>query len=603
MLKYMRMGNKRIKVVWWILIAITVVTFVFIFGTPLDSRRAHGVAGAVASVNGVSITRGEYDNFLNDTRAQYRRQYGADPSEEDQRLVEAQAWRGVVTQVVLGERARQLGLGAHDAEVVTLLRTSPPTQLAMAPDFQTNGQFDPNKYKAALGSPNVNWAPFEQMVRDQLPARKLQEHLAASLKLSQPELTGMYRDLTESASATVVMIAPQMSGTAPQVTDADIDQVYEQYKSRLATGDRAQVEVLQVPRQYSPEELRVAREQAQALADRARSGEDFAVMARDYSEGAGSTQGGVINRTFQASEFGPVAPQMAASRKGQVIDPQEQAGRFIVFKVLERVVTPGSPDSGIKVAQIVIKARMSDEAARDQIAKLDKVRSRAGQMGLGKAATEAGLTTTKSPFFDVGNPPQQLFDAPEAFDFSVSHKKGDVSPVFMGSDNFVVVQVADRRAAGPASKDEVRDQLRQLAELRKRTQLAKPIADQIAAALAQGKSLEVAALAAGQVPAKIASMTRMQPDSRLSASPEAVGVMFGAPAGKVAGPIETPTGWLFVRRDGLVAADTTQFDQQKKGQLSQQILSQRQQDFFSAWLALVRSQAKVEDLRQTPLSQ
>jgi peptidyl-prolyl cis-trans isomerase D len=603
MLKYMRMGNKRIKAIWWILTVITVVTFVFLFGTAFDPRYTRKASGAVAVVDGTPVTRPEYETVLADTRAQFRRQYGTDPSEEDQRLVEAQAWRSAVTQTLLDQQARKLGLGAHDAEVVTQLKLSPPPVLAMSPEFQTDGKFDPNKYKQALMSPSANWAPFEEIARKQLPAQKLQERLAASLKLSQPELLAMYQGLTETVAGTVVSIPPQGTGPAPQVTDADLDRIYEKYKNRMATNERAQVEVLQSPRQYSKEELRVAREQAQAIADRARKGEDFAMLAKDYSEGSGAQSGGVVDRVFQPNDFGPLAAQMAASTKDEVLDPIEQAGRFIVFKVLDRPAAAGSPIAGIKVAQVVIKARMSDDSVREQMAKLDKVRARAVQVGLGKAATEAGLTTTKSPWFDLATPPQQMFDAPEAFDFAITHKKGDVSPVLAGSQSFVVVQMADRQAAGISSKDEVKAELTQLAELDKRVMAAKPVADKVAAELAAGHTLEQAAAAAGIVPLKITAMSRMQPDPRLNATPEVVGTLFGAPQGKVIGPIQTPTGWFFVRRDGLVAADTTLFDQQKKGQLSQQILSQRQQDFFTSWLASVRSQAKVEDLRQTATSQ
>ncbi len=599
MLKYMRMGNKRIKAIWWILTIITVVTFVFLFGTAFDPRYTRKVSGAVAAVDGTPVSRQEYETVLNDTRAQFRRQYGADPSEEDQRLVEAQAWRTAVTQTLLGRQAQALGLGAHDAEVVTQLRISPPPTLTSASDLQTNGQFDPNKYRQMLANPNMNWSPFEKMVREQLPAQKLQERLAASLKLSQPELLDLYRDLTQSVTATAITIPPSADTTAPQITDADLDRIYEKYKNRMNQNERAQVELLQVPLQYSPEELRIAREQAKAIADRARKGEDFAALARDYSEGSGAQSGGVVNRVFAPGDFGPYAAQMAASQKDQILDPIEQSGRFIVFKVLDRPAAAGNPVPGIKVAQIVVKARMSDDSMREQIAKLDKVRARAAQVGLSKAATEAGLSTSKSPWFDIANPPQQMFDAPQAFDFAISHKKGDVSPVLIGSQSFSVVQVADRQAAGVSSKDEVKNELRQLAELEKRVQAAKPTADKVAAALAQGQTLEQAAATAGLVPIKITGMSRFQPDPRLNGAPEVIGALFGAPEGKVVGPIQTPTGWFFVRCDTRTAADTTGFDQQKKGQLSQQILSQRQQEFFTAWLASMRATAKVEDLRPT----
>ena len=54
-----------------------------------------------------------------------------------------------------------------------------------------------------------------------------------------------------------------------------------------------------------------------------------------------------------------------------------------------------------------------------------------------------------------------------------------------------------------------------------------------------------------------------------------------------------------MRRDGLAVADTSRFDLQHKAQLSQQVLNQRQQDFFTAWLASLRAGAKIEDLRQS----
>jgi uncharacterized membrane protein len=48
MLKYMRMGNKRIKVVWWIIIVLTVFTFVGLFVTAFDPRYAQKATHAVA---------------------------------------------------------------------------------------------------------------------------------------------------------------------------------------------------------------------------------------------------------------------------------------------------------------------------------------------------------------------------------------------------------------------------------------------------------------------------------------------------------------------------------------------------------------------------
>jgi len=599
MLKFLRMGNKRIKVVWWILIVLTVGTFLGLFVTAFDPRYAQKSVHAVATVNGSPITLAEYTNAYNDQKAAFTRQTGNEPAEQEQRMLEAQAWRTALIQHLVTQTAQHAGLKAYDPEIVLQLRTNPPAALASMPEFQTNGQFDMQKYNQFIQNPNMDWSPFEEPVRAMLPGRKLEERLAASLKLSQPELAAYFHDRFDRVSVTAVQVPPVTTGNVPAPTDAEIDSVYHEYGSRLSAGDRIQLEMLRVNRTYAPEDLRAAREQAQSIADRARKGEDFASLAKDYSEGPGAKQGGVVSRVFSPMDFGPqLAPKMATMKPGEVTDPIEESGRFVVIKLLE-LAPPQQPGAGpgMKVAQIVIQARQSEDARQKMTEKLDKVRARARTIGLAKAATEAGMTTTKTQYFDPNSGSQELVDMPEAVDWAASAKVGAVSRVFTSQDAFAVVSVADKRAAGAATKAEVMDQLRQLAEYRKRTLLAKPAADRIAAMVAQGRTLEDAAREAGAMVIQVDSMTRVQPDQRLMAVPEVAGRAFGAPIGRVEGPIQTPGGWFFVRTNSRVVADTSRFTPELKNQLRSELMQRRQQDFFSTWLSETRAKAKVEDLR------
>jgi peptidyl-prolyl cis-trans isomerase D len=598
MLKLLRMGNKRIKVVWWIIIVLTVFTFVGLFVTAFDPRYAQKATHAVASVDGEPVTQTEYMSALNDQRLQFQRSTGAEPAEQENRMLEAQAWRAAVIQHMVASVAANAGLKAYDPEIVHMLRTSPPASLVGAPEFQTDGKFDEKKYMSAIGDPRINWAPFEDVIRHQLPGRKLEERLAASLKLSQHELFSTFHDRYDLISATAIHVAPMTTGTVPPVTDADIDTVYQRFRNRMSGAARVQLEVLRSAKKYSPEDMRAARAQAQSLADRARKGEDFAALARDYSEGPGARQGGEINRQFQPADFGPeLAPKMAVANKGDVLDPFEESGRFIVVKVLDKTQTPGAPAPIMKVAQIQIQARMSDEARKAQFDKMDKIRTRAKTIGFGKAATEGGLATTKTNYFDYSSGPPEVQDIPEAADWAVGSKVGAVSRVYENPDAFVIVSVSDKHDAGPGTKTEMMDGLRQLAELRKRVLMTKSTADKIATMLAQGQTLEQAAAATGATLFKVDSMSRVRTDPRLQAVPEVAGAAFGVPIGKTTGPIETPAGWFFIRADAKMPADTSRFVPQMRGQLTQEILQRRQQDFFTNWLAESRQKAKIEDLR------
>ncbi len=606
MLRYLRVGSKHTKAIWWLLTVVTVVTFlggfVFLFGMGAGSGEVGGRPGVLGVVDGAPITGQEFQTALATQRDAFRRQYGSEPSDMDEKNVEMQAWRSLVTQKMLARAARQAGIKSHDREVVLTLETSPPPELATQPEFQTDGKFDPEKYRAALRNPNLSWAPFEELTRRQLPVRKLEERMMSSLKLSEPELAQAYHERFDRASATVVAISPDLTAKLPPPQPADLDRVYQEYKGRFNAGPRVDLEILVVQKKYSDEDVRVARQTAQILVDRIRKGEDFAQLAKDNSEGPAADRGGVIDRTLQLADLGPdLGPKVGALQPGQVTDALPGPGRFVILKLLERVPQPGQPTPGLRLAQIIVRIHPTEDELRAQGDELQKLRSRARTLkSLGKAAAEKGLATARTGYFDPNSPPQGLATVPEAADWAYGAKQGEVSPVFEGTDEYAIAQVAARHESGPVSRDMLGETLRQIAEMEARVDRAKPVADRLAGALAQGRPLEEAARELGLTAFTVKDMTRAQPDPRLSAAPELVGSLFGTTPGHTVGPIREPAGWYFARLDARTLAPMDSTFEKTKGALASEILATRQRTFFSSWLEDLRMKAKVQDMRLSP---
>jgi peptidyl-prolyl cis-trans isomerase D len=605
MLRFLRGANRRTKTIWWVLIIVTVVTFLggfvvlFGLGAGLDSFRGRG-AGTVAMVNGEPISRTDFQNAVNEQRENYRARYGQDPAERDLKSLEVQAYRALIMQRVLTAKAKALGLDAHDREVVLTLQTSPPRALLSAPAFLTDGKFDPEKYRAAMRDPSNNWAPFEEMVREQLPMRKLQERLMSSIKLAEPELRESYRYRFEKVNATVVMIPPATEGGPPNVTDADLQRVYDKYKDRFTSGPQSQLEVLVVAKQFGEAEVRGARELVQSVITRARRGESFAALARDFSEGPGADQGGVVDRIFAPEEFGAeLAPKVAAMDTGQVTDPVQDGGRFLFFKILEKPMNPATHQPGIKIAQIVISVKPNDDALRSQYQELQKLRALAEHQGLGRAAASMGVATARTDFYDVTQTPPQLIGVPEAADWGIGAKEKQVSPVFVGTDEFAIVQVLAQKPGGPLPKASVVDRLRQIAQVDVALDRSKPKADAVARALGAGQSLEQAAAAAGLSPLEVDGITRVQPDNRVAGSPELIGALFAARPGQVVGPFRGFNGFYVGRLLARSEPDSAGYEQMK-GQVSSELMQSRQRAFFDQYMADLRAAAKVKDLRGEP---
>ena len=599
MLKHLRGTGKRTKFIWWVLIIVTVVTFlggfVFIFGSGLSNGR-NRAAGAVATVNGEPISRTDLQNAINEQRSAYVARYGDDPGDREMQTLSSQAFRTLVVQQLMEQKATQLGLKAHDREVLLQLQTSPPPEVMNATNFKTNGQFDINKYRQAMADPNNDWSAFEERVRQQLPVRKLQERLFTSVKITEPQVRQAYRDLYERVDASIAALTPDPTTPPPNVTDADLQRAYDQYKSRFWTGPQRQLEVLIAPKQFGDAEVKAASDLAKGLVDRLRRGENYIELSRQYSDASGADKGGVIDRVLQPQDFGAdLGPKVALMDTGQVTDPVRDGGRFLFFRINERAVDPQTGRPGVKVAEFVIRVKGDDAELRKQYERLDKLRGKAQRDGLGRAAVAEGLTTVKTPYFDLDNPAPQLQVIPEATDWAFSAKLNEVSPVLEGTDHFGLVQLSGTKEAGPMPKDQLGDALRQIAQVNVALDRLKGRADSLGAAIKSGESLEQAAAKFGLTVQKV-QINRLSQDPRLAGAPELVGALFATPPGQVVGPVRTMTAYLAARVDQKTEPNWAQFDSTRQ-QISQSMLETLQRRFLENYASYMRSTAKVKDMR------
>ncbi len=605
MLGYLRSGNKRTKMIWWVLTILTVLSFLigFSFLGGLGDRSSQArLAGNVGNVNGDKVTIPQWQAALEEARAAYRQRFGSDPQDRDIKSVEQQAWRTLVNEKLFAQQARDAKLDVTDGEVLNAMRTTPPSVLLASPAFQTDGRFDPNKYQQALANPQNNWSAFEGMLRGQLPVRKLQERLLASIKLSKPELTQAFHQRYDRVSATLLAVPAADSGSSAGTED-ELRKTYEAYKTRMATPARTQLELLMIAKQYSADEVKAAMDLGRSLYDRVNQGEDFGQLARDHSEGPNADRGGIIDRWLSPNELGTlIAGAVNTKPPGSVIEPVQEGGRVLLLKIMDPAKDTSSTKTAppfpgaVKLSQIVIKVRPAPEGLRKQFKEAQVIAVRAKSVGLSKAATEKGLSTMKTGFYDQNNAPPQLFNVPEAADWGLSAKRNDVSPVFEGQDEFVIATVAQQHPAGAPTREEVGDQLKMIADAEHRVDLAKPRADRVVAALQAGQSLEGAAKSAGLTATPV-QFSRAQPDPRLAGSPELLGMLLGAPPARVIGPVRGSQGWLFGRLDGIVVAADSLLNDQLRGQLTTEILQARQRRFFDGYVEKLRSKSQISDLR------
>ncbi len=325
----------------------------------------------VAQVDGIEIDYQEYQRALYAERDRVRGQFGSNASPEllsgevlGRRVVER-----MVNDVLLSRDAEDNGYRVSDQQLASFIRAERA--------FQTDDQFDQTRYERVLQISGYSPAQFEGVQRASAAVQQIYNGFAlSSLSIDQTVDDYMALSLQERLGQYAVIDSETLLSEI-EVDQAAVQAIYDSNPDAYREPARMQIEFLElkvddfaVDYEPSQEELeRIydsrtedflnmeqrsishilielsedaqdadsdAQSLAQKLADRARAGNDFAALAREYSKDSGSAQAGgslgFINRGVTVPEFEAVAFSLPV---GEISDPVRSQFGYHVIRVDE----------------------------------------------------------------------------------------------------------------------------------------------------------------------------------------------------------------------------------------------------------------------------
>src|SRR2546422_8725472 len=154
-----------------------------------------------------------------------------------------------------------------------MARSTPPTQILRQilqdPTFQTDGRFDITKWQRYLGSASEEFrAQIEQLYREYLPERKLQEYLTADVYVSDAKLWRIWRDQHESVTVAMLHIRPdQIPDSLAPVSDDEVERYYAPHKGDFKRPATAWLSFVAEPRVADAADTAAALAKARRLRD------------------------------------------------------------------------------------------------------------------------------------------------------------------------------------------------------------------------------------------------------------------------------------------------------------------------------------------------
>ncbi len=610
-------------------LALVVLTFV-LFYIPdfLTSTTGAAPSETVATVEGHQITVREFQRRYTAQLQAYRQAYGSQLSDQLLRQlgIEKQILQQLVDEEAMVAEARRQGISASDVEV--------RERILAIPAFQENGRFiGEARYRQMLqlNNPPLTSAEFEEQVRRAIVIEKLRNAATGWMSVGDDDVAQEYRRRNEKVKLDVVPITPDAFKSQITVSEPDIAAAFEKKKESYRVGEKrkikytlidvdkvreqvkvapADIEALykQNLAQYqTPEQVRAShillkiegdteaqvKAKAEEVLKRAKAGDDFAALAKEFSQDESNAgKGGDLDyfpRGAMVPEFETAA---FAMKPGEISDLVKTSFGYHIIKVVDHraavtrpiaEVTPELEDQ-LKWQKAQAEAEQQSKALEAQIkspADMDRI------------AKERGLTTVETGLFLRDEPIDGLGPSPEVSAQAFQLEPGSVSPALRVAKGWVFVTVTGKQDPYVPQLAEVHDKVREDLVRERAAEVAKSKAGEIAAALKSAPDFAAAAQKAGLEVKPTELITRGSPIPDLGSAPEVDAAAFSLPKGGVSDPISTPQGTAIIR---VVEKEEVTPEKITEGrdQLREELVNQRRDQFFSGYMQNAKKKLKIE---------
>jgi peptidyl-prolyl cis-trans isomerase D len=587
------------KYIWLFIVVAFVGGFLLVETSGLIGSSGITPTTPVAEVNGDPILYTEWQQRLQQTLNNQQR---ARPLSQDEvRQVEDETLDEMIMQVLLQQEFKRRHITVTDAELLEYARYAPPPFLYNAPDLQTDGRFDPQKYQRLLASPQARQGGLlvglESYYRTEIPKEKLYERIADGVYIPDADLWRTWRDEHDTAQVSYVAWRADASPDAAKaVTDAEARAYFEKHKKEYDMPGRAWMSIVNVPRVISAADTAAARARLVKLRAEIAAGAKFEDVAkRESQDSISGADGGSLGRGGKGrfvQEFEDAAYKLKAKEMSGVVSTpfglhlikvDEKKGdtlalRHILMRVTQSdsaaMATDQQADSLARIAVGAEDPAKFDSAAKKlnlKIMHVDATEGRAASMGL-------------TPVPSVS-----------AWAFSGA-KVGEISELFDDENGYWMARLDSIVQGGEPRFDRAESTVRSAVAREKSLDKAMPAAQQLATAAATA-GLETAAKAAGMTVTKSPNFTRGSFVPGLGQFTQAIGAAFGLSVGAVSAPIRVSDGIYVMRVDKRVNSDRATFDKQIDA-LQAQRLQQLRQQKVQLFHADLRKSAKIEDYRK-----
>ena len=554
----------------------------------------------IARINDQDISPDYFNNLVNQQINQFKSS-GQTVNESMYERARGAAWTNLVQEVLVSGEIKRLGLEATDEEIIYHLRENPPPFLQSNPTFQTDGQFDSQKYLSALASPQGDeWAPIENWMRTSyIPNLKLTQFLNENVLVTDQDVKDDF--IKKNVKYTVDAIHVTYDKAPKDKIEPSETELTDEYRNSLSDfkhDELRNVSYVYWKKSPSKQDSLNNGYLVSDIMERAKAGENFADLANEYTQDpSGQEKGGDLGWFGKGQMVKPFEEAAFKASKGSIIGPIVSRFGSHIINVRDKKSENGKEQ--VLASHILLKV----EASPTTLSELRRVATLfsydAQDSGFAVVANSNKLSIMNNENLDRGSSRLRTVGSMRGgVRFAFNNKAGSVSDVMENDQYYAVFNIDSLIDEGHKSFESVKTQLVNKVRRKKQKEASRDIIDELVIDLnANDKTLSSIIENHKRFDnVKDESKTITEGFTSIGRSNFVTGALLRSSKNDLLGPLETNRGWALIHIKEIASIDSAEYEVQRES-LKGSLRTKKQNQHLQAWLDELKDNAEIIDNR------
>jgi peptidyl-prolyl cis-trans isomerase D len=500
--------------------------------------------------------------------------------------------------------------------------------------FQTAGAFDGRRYINTLNRNKITPETFEIQQRDVLIIDKLQAFISGNIKVSDSEAQQWYIWNNTEVDIDYVILEPQQHKDI-EPTDEEIRNYFDQHKDSYKTDPRIKIRYLYFkPEDYadkvtvseddiqdyyesnpekfkspktvearhilikldpdaSAEDVENARQRIETVLEMAKKGQDFAELAKKYSEGPTKTQGGNLGAFRREAMVKPFADKAFSMQAGEISEPVRTRFGWHIIKV-EKVNAEKTTSLSEARGDILnnLKADLSKNLAYDEAEAVYDESFEGRDLDI--IAEDRNLKILTTELFSQKNPPKEIKNNARFTSFAFGLPTNEISAVQDFGDGYYLIEVIEQLPAQISKIETVEAKVKEDLVKEKQDAKARDEADALLTELKNGESFVAASQKFKLAPKKTGFFKRTDSIPTIGSERDIARIAFRlSDTDKLPEEVIKGQKGYFVIGFRERQKPSLEGFEKEKTEIRERLLQQKTLKTFDAWLTQLKNESQI----------